>query len=365
MFIGARILKTGLAVTVALLLCKFFNIEPAIFAAITVVINMQPSVNKALRNAWEQVSVHVLGVLLAILLGTLLGNSPLVIGLAVILVIVLCNRLGWSGGISLGVVSIIFVLDAPPEQFLWHAGIRSLAVFIGLGVALVVNRILAPPQHKTRLKKKLEELYQESSAYFLESLIKFISSASFMSYEPQPPVVLQKKQEEAMWLYEHAREELTAKDNASLLERLLEISRGFLERGQNIDEMTAQRVKRRLAPDSPLLPEEVSSEFQRILDLLMSGEAKLDFLVKKVLVGLKEAHLAMPVEDDTDYWTLFDQAIDNWQRKVSGVFYLRAMMEIAVVATEMRWAGRRLKAIFQISGQPGKNLARETKEPRK
>lgn len=348
MYIGARVLKTGIAVTLAMYLSTMFHIEPAIFAAISVVVNMQPSVRKSLRNAWEQVGVHILSVVLAMLLGLTLGPNPVVIGLAVILVILLCNRLGWSGGITLGVVSIVFVLGSPTDQFLLHAGMRSLAVLLGLGVALIVNRILLPPEHKEKLFSELELLFRDTSTYFLDSIITFVSSASLAGFALEQPSNLLQRLDGVMNLHEHGREEFTQQDNALLVERTIEICRGFIERGQNIGEMTAQRVQRRNSPDSPLPGEGVSAEYQAILDVVLEGERKLGFWAHKVSIGLTQPHAPEKAREETEYWAAFDHTLDAWQSKVSGVFYLRAMMEIAVVATEMRWAGRRMKSLYDL-----------------
>lgn len=348
MIIGARILKTGLAVTLSIAICRFLNIEPASFAAITAVVNMQPSVRKSLSNAWQQLGVHLLAVTLAILVGTLLGTNPLLIGLTVIIMIVICNRIGLSGAIVLGIVSVIFVLDSPHDQFLAHATSRSLAIFIGLGVALAVNRVLAPPRYKERFLQGLNELYKEASNYFLMSLNTFISSASLRSFKLEEPIALKKTLDDVVLLYEYARDELDANDNFTYIERLLEISRGFIERGQSINEMTSQRVKRLQAPDSPLRIGGVTPEFQNILDILSEGEQHLIELSQNLVVGIEESRLFGPYSEDLAYWGKFDHAIDSWQRKVSGVFYLRALMEVAVVATEIRWAERRISSLHNL-----------------
>ena len=245
MRIGARTLKTGLAVTITLFICQIFAIGPASFAAITAVVNMQPSVGKSLKNAWEQIGVHVLAVAVSLIIGTLLGTNPAVIGLAVIIIILLCNRIGWSGGIILGIVSIVFIMDSPPDQFLTHALNRSLSIFVGLAVALIINRILAPPRYKAKFLSQLNELFLLSSKYFLDSLHSFIHSGNLTAYEKPDPLEQKEALDEVMSLYEYARDELTAQDNHLFLEKLLEICSGFIERGQNINVMTAQRVKRR------------------------------------------------------------------------------------------------------------------------
>jgi uncharacterized membrane protein YgaE (UPF0421/DUF939 family) len=332
-----------------MLICQLLGIHPATFAAITVVINMQPSVNKALKNAWEQVRLHLASVLLAILLGLFLGNSPWVIGLGVILIIAIAHRLKWQG-ISLGVVSIVFVLDAPPDQFLMHAGFRSVSIFIGLAVALAINRGLAPPRYKETLTENTYSLFLDSSVFFLQSIEHFVESTPYSQYEKAKPLNLESRLNQVMELYEYAREEFTSSDKAIIIERLVELSRGFIERGENIEEMTRQRVKRRQAPDSPLQSEdEISKEFEEILQILLEGKAKLEILRDKTHAGLSEQHAEIPTSQDLQYWSRFDKAMDEWQRTVSGVFYLRAMMEVAVVATEMRWAARRMKSIYNLS----------------
>lgn len=347
--IGARVLKTGIGVTIALVICEALQIVPATFAAITVVVNMLPSVNKALSDAWEQIRVHLLGVILATVLGIFHFTNPLGIGLAVILIIMIANRLGWAGTITPGIVSIIFILDAPPEQFLMHAGTRSMSIFIGLAVALIINRVLAPPHYKKILLEKLRALFLDSSAYFIQSMRAFVQATYMKDYEKIDIEELEARIVEILEIHEHAREEFLPGENAHLVEKLIEICQGFVERGQNIEEMTFQRVKRRLSPDSPLMFQEIAPAFQNLLDILLLGDERLEVLTRDIFENLYILHPAkISKSDDLDYWAQFDEAMAVWQSEVSGVFFLRAMMEVAVVATEMRWAARRLKRIYNL-----------------
>lgn len=350
MTIGPRVLKTGLAVTVAIFVCRVFQMEPASFAAITTVINMQPSVRKSMKNAWEQTIVHITAVILAIILGLILGNAPWVIGLAVVLMILISNRVGWQDAVIPGIVSIIFVLDAPSHEFLSHAGVRSLGIFLGLGIALLINRILAPPKYKLILKQQLQELFSESSAYFLESLQTFVSASKLDSFNDSPRSELEEKLQNVVLTYEYARDEMTLKDNSLLFERLKALCRGFIERGYIIESMAKERKERRYSPNTPIPPEHLSNEFQKILDLLLVGRDKVSVLKDYVISGFNEEHSLWPEENDTAYWLEFDQAISDWhsQSEVCGEFYLRAMMEVAVVATEIRWALRRLRMIYNL-----------------
>jgi uncharacterized membrane protein YgaE (UPF0421/DUF939 family) len=348
MFIGARTIKTGLAVTTTFLLCKLFRIEPAVFAAITAVVNMQNSVSKSLNNAWQQIGVHLLAATLSLIIGLLLGANPISIGLGVIVLILLCNRIGWSGGILLGIVSIIFILDSPPTAFLTHAFSRTLSIFLGLGVALVINRILAPPRYKTKLLNGLRSLCLLTSTYFLESLHTFIEAGNLTTFKKPDPQELNLLLDEVVALNEQAREEITVADNPRAIERRLEICRGFIERGQSINTMTAQRVKRRQQAYSSQELHEINVEFHGILNVLSVGKEKLAELIDTLTIAVDQNKSLGLYHEDLAYWETFDKAIDEWNRKVSGVFYLRALMEVSVVATELHWAARRTKALLNL-----------------
>ncbi len=348
MFIGARTIKTGIAVTTAIFLCKLFRIEPASFAAITAVVNMQPSVSKSLNNAWQQIGVHLLAAILSLIIGVLFGTNPIFIGLGVIALILLCNRIGWSGGIVLGIVSIIFILDSPPEAFLTHAFARTLSIFIGVGVALLINRVLAPPRYKAKLLSALHSLFLLSSTYFLESLHTFIQAGNLTAFQKEEPQELNNLLEEVIALNEYAREEINLADNPRLIERRLEICRGFIERGQSINQMTAQRVKRRQAAYSAQELHEINEEFQGVLTVLSAGKEKLAGVINTLALSADQKLSVELSREDTIYWETFDKAIDEWNRKVSGVFYLRALLEVSVVATELRWALRRTKTLLYL-----------------
>lgn len=362
MLIGARTIKTGIAVTATLFICNFFHIEPASFAVITAVVNMQPSFSKSLNNAWQQIGVHILAASLALLVGLYIGANPISIGATVISLILICNWVGWSSGITFGIVSIIFILDSPPDTFLIHALSRTLSIFVGLGVALIINRVLAPPRYKTKLIDSLQSLLVLTSKYFLESLYTFIHAASLTTYQlPHDTKDLKDKLDDVMLLYENAREEITVEDNPPLIERLLEICRGFIERGQSINQMTFQRVKRRQEAYSPLELEGISEQFQGIIDILSVGHGKLNELILTLRLGLIEKKSCGTFEEDISYWESFDKVIDEWNRQVSGVFYLRALMEVSVVATELRWAVRRTNTMLNLIDKHSKSKPFKTK----
>ncbi|MCL6561111.1 MAG: FUSC family protein, partial [Firmicutes bacterium] len=109
MKIGARIIKTGLAVTITMFICRTLHLEPALFGAVSAAINMQPSIYLTFKTAKNQITVHVLGVAIGLLFGYLFGGNPLSMGLTTILIIVLCMKLKLQNGILMGIVAAIFI----------------------------------------------------------------------------------------------------------------------------------------------------------------------------------------------------------------------------------------------------------------
>ncbi|MEJ9315158.1 aromatic acid exporter family protein, partial [Priestia megaterium] len=59
MKLGARILKTGIAITLSLLLGEFLSLPSPIFAAIAAVFAIQPSIYRSYLTILEQIQANV------------------------------------------------------------------------------------------------------------------------------------------------------------------------------------------------------------------------------------------------------------------------------------------------------------------
>lgn len=173
--IGTRVIKTGIAVTITMFICNRFNLEPAVFGAVSAVINMQPSVYLTFNTAREQVIIHILGVLTGMAFGYLLGGNPLTIGMAAVTIIIIYTRLKLKNGILMGIVAAIFIISSSPDQFLFHALSRSGVIFTGLIVAMAVNVVLWPPRYGGVFYEMLKECNAQSVDYFCRAVRDFIS----------------------------------------------------------------------------------------------------------------------------------------------------------------------------------------------
>jgi len=356
MKIGARIIKTGIAVTITVYICKYFGLEPALFGAVSAVVNVQPSVYLTLRTTRDQIIVHLLGVTVGLVLGFLMGGHPVSMGLATVIIIVLYIKLKLNHNILMGIVACMFVLNATPDQFLHNALVRSAIIFIGLTVAMAINVAFWPPRYGHILAEKLREANDLAASYFCHAVHDFVRLENQALLFPE-----EKKQQvrqlnlETRELSEHFRRERSKADYHcfadqnnwfALAEQFMEYNHALTERANRIYELLPARADRKLGPDAPL----TSTEFKYILDLLESGCSTI-YRVNGKLKTLVCDKTPVEVEEiSEDYWEELTSAIEQWQPKMTGSYYLHALIEVAVVANEIRYATREGKKLIMSAG---------------
>lgn len=152
---GARILKTGVAVTLALYITMLLNIEPATFAAVAAVFAVQPSVYRSYRTILEQFQANVIGAIVAVVFTLAFGNEPFVIGIGAILIIAICLKLKIEKTISLAVVTLILIMETTSGNFYLFALSRFSVIMIGVLCSFVVNLFFLPPKHEIKLFQKI------------------------------------------------------------------------------------------------------------------------------------------------------------------------------------------------------------------
>ncbi len=352
MRIGARIIKTGIAVTITMFICKVLNLEPAFFGAVSAVINMQPSIFLTVKTARDQILVHLLGVGAGLLFGYLLGGNPLVMGLVTIIMISVYLKLNLQSGISMGIVAAVFVLGSSQEQFLPHALNRSAVIFAGLTTAMLVNILLWPPRYSNQFKTKLQESSEQVVLYFCRAIQEYVQIGNAR------PVFDQKYKEKVHKLNQEVRHlavllkregevssfgPLKQREWLIRAEKLLDYNETLTEKADRIYELVPQRFERRQAAGA--LP--VSNEFKVILEILQSGCSSVSRLNGKLQQAIIEEQSIEAEEISEDYWEKLTKAIEEWQPKLTGSYYIHPLIEAAVMASEIKWASRQAKKLLQ------------------
>ncbi|OQP04507.1 hypothetical protein B1690_15520 [Geobacillus sp. 46C-IIa] len=156
MKLGARIFKTGIAVALALFLAALFHFPSPVFAGISAVFAMQPTIYRSYLSLIEQVQANVIGALFAIAAVLILGRDPLIVGLTLMIVIALCLKMRLeSSTISVALVTVIAIMEYTERQFIEFAAIRFLTIMLGIFAAFLVNFIFLPPKYEKKLYEKI------------------------------------------------------------------------------------------------------------------------------------------------------------------------------------------------------------------
>lgn len=162
MTIGARVLKTGMAVALSIFLSELFGFPSPIITAIAAIGTIQPSIYRSWQQVWDQLQTNVLGAVIALAAVRLFGISAISVGLVCILVIMISIRLKMESTITVTLVTVVAVMEAN-SQGIGFAIERFLMVMTGIGAAFAVNVIIIPPRPRRQFAEQVKQAYAQLS----------------------------------------------------------------------------------------------------------------------------------------------------------------------------------------------------------
>ncbi|CAM3347499.1 MULTISPECIES: FUSC family protein [Paenibacillus] len=161
MAFGARMFKTGLAVTLALYMAMLLDFKSPVVAAIAAIFAMQPSIYRSWRYFLDQLQTSTLGAILAMLGGYFLSNQPISVGLICIVVIMICMKLKMGETIGLTLVTVISVMEASGQ---WDFALnRFILTLIGIISAFLINILVFPPKPKEQYITRIHTVFGKMS----------------------------------------------------------------------------------------------------------------------------------------------------------------------------------------------------------
>ncbi|WP_424768694.1 FUSC family protein [Paenibacillus sp. sgz302251] len=162
MTIGARVLKTGMAVALAIYMSSVFGFASPLIAAVAAIFTIQPSIYRSWQRVTDQVQTNLLGALLAIAAVQLFGHTPIAVGLVCIVVILISIRLKMESTISLTLVTVVAIMEAQGQG--WDVALeRLLMVLTGIGASFFVNVLVFPPRPRRQFQAQVRQAYSELS----------------------------------------------------------------------------------------------------------------------------------------------------------------------------------------------------------
>lgn len=150
--IGMRNIKTAASVLICLLLYRFLPRDGSFLASTSAIICLQDSVEKSVFSGFNRLYGTAVGAVLGTVLlyiNQFFASADLTIILAtfgVMLLILLCNLLNKNESIVIGtVVFLLILLDQSTEPPVVYGFYRLIDTFIGIAVAIAVNKFLPSP----------------------------------------------------------------------------------------------------------------------------------------------------------------------------------------------------------------------------
>lgn len=161
MKLGARIIKTGIAIVLSLLIASLLHLPTPLFAGIAAIFALQPTIYRSYIEILQQIQGNTIGAITAILFVLTFGNHVFIIGLAAIIVITINLKLKLGDSLSLSLVTMIAIMESPGDEFIEFAILRFLTIMLGVFVASFVNLIFLPPKYEKKLYYQISDITVE------------------------------------------------------------------------------------------------------------------------------------------------------------------------------------------------------------
>ncbi|MCE5171690.1 aromatic acid exporter family protein [Paenibacillus profundus] len=177
MAFGARVLKTGIAVTLSLYISMFLQFKTPVIAAVAAIFAMQPSIYRSWRYFLDQFQTNTVGAVVALLAGMAFSNAPIAVGIVCILVIMICLKMKMEETVGLTLVTVITVMEASGQ---WnYALIRFVQILIGIGSAFLINILFFPPNPKVQFIGQIQTVFNKMSLLLRTIISDEIKEAAF------------------------------------------------------------------------------------------------------------------------------------------------------------------------------------------
>lgn len=157
--IGMRTIKTAIAVFICIIISNLINTQYPFFASIAAIITMQNSVVESFNTGKIRILGTSLGALIGLILVLILPYNPLLCAIGIIIVIYLCNLLGWKDSIVIACIVLVSIMTGLHGKNPYIYSIfRLLEAFVGICIALLVNYIIYPPKYLYRISESSNAL---------------------------------------------------------------------------------------------------------------------------------------------------------------------------------------------------------------
>ncbi|MDQ0086631.1 uncharacterized membrane protein YgaE (UPF0421/DUF939 family) [Paenibacillus anaericanus] len=330
---GARMLKTGLAVTLALYVVLWFNLPSPVIAAVAAIFAMQPSIYRSWRYLMDQLQTITFGAILAVLGGMLLSNEPIAVGLVCILVIMICLKFKMGDTIGITLVTVVAVMEANGQ---WEFALnRFVLSLIGILSAFIINIIVYPPKPKVQYDQQIRQTFEQLSLLLRTAVSDEIKATVYRSEKRSLEETIDSLSDKYKLMDEDSKKLKTAKARFSegrqlvVYKQMLKVLRKGYEVLDAVEEHYFQAVR------SPELNDEFDMHLEKMIKFHEHIMLKFnDKLKPNFLEGMQ-----------------FEQENDEFMRRMLDRFaeQREGVLRLSIVSAEMYEYGHQLERLNRLA----------------
>ena len=158
MKIGLRTVKTGIAVSLSMLLAKVFDIEYPFFAIVAALIAIQPTVSDSWRVGANRILGTLIGAIVGVIFVSVFPANFIFLGIGIIVLIMIMNRLHWNEAINIATVVLVAIFLNVGGDNVNYAMHRIFDTFLGISIAVIVNYLIYPPTYDKKILTNIKEV---------------------------------------------------------------------------------------------------------------------------------------------------------------------------------------------------------------
>ena len=163
MKIGARIIKTALAVVICLFLGSFHKENSGFLSATAAIITMQSTFSDSFVKGKGRIYGTFVGALLGYIFALILHGNILLAGLGIVIIIYICKVLKWQDSTVIACVVFLIIMIESDSNILQYSIFRLLDTTSGIIIALLVNYFVLPHRPLLAVYKECNKLMEEFS----------------------------------------------------------------------------------------------------------------------------------------------------------------------------------------------------------
>ncbi|MGY4691322.1 FUSC family protein [Salibacterium sp. K-3] len=205
-FLGARLIKTGIAVYVAALICSLAGL-PSAFAVITAIVTLEPTAAASIRKGIKRFPATLIGAALAVTSVSIFGHNAAAYAIAAVFTIYACNLLHLEVGTLVATLTAVAMIPGTEGTYFLSFVERAGTTTIGLIVSALVNFSILHPRFSELIADKNTTIIREISAVLEKRAQELCEDRPASKSTRQRFQQLQKHVDRAMDLVYYQREE--------------------------------------------------------------------------------------------------------------------------------------------------------------